>query len=101
MKRILLFAAFLALPGCGTLQVQRVDVPVPVPCVDRSKIPAEPVSKFAATEKTAPVDDQVRALLIDHETGRIYGKRVRALVEACVITDATSSADRAPSPVKP
>lgn len=99
----MLIATLLA--GCATapqkVVTQRVEVAVPVSCIDRSKIPSEPASKFAGTSAKAPVDEQVKALLIDRETGAVYGKRLRGVLEACVITDATSSADRSPSPVKP
>jgi len=105
IARLLFPLLALALAGCATappkVVTQRVEVPVAVSCVDRKKIPPAPSSRFSKAEPAAPVDEQVRALLIDREAGDIYGKRVRALLEACAITDATNSADRAPSPVKP
>lgn len=105
IPRLLCLVVSLALAGCATspskVITQRVEVPVAVPCVKRSQIPVKPASKFAPLPKAAPVDEQVRALLVDREAGKIYGNKTRALLEACVITDATSSADLAPSPVKP
>ena len=88
----------LALAGCGTtVEVQRVEIPVPVPCIASDKIPAAPVSRFQPLAPTDPVDDQIRALLLDREYGGLYAGRIRALVEAC-ITPETTSADLSASP---
>lgn len=74
----------LALAGCGTtVQVKRVDVPVPVPCIDADRVPAAPASRFGPMAPTEPIDEQVRALLLDREYGGLYAGRLRALVEAC------------------
>ena len=92
----------LLLTGCATtVDVQRVEIPVPVACVDARMIPAEPVSKFDAVSFTAPLDHHVQALLLDRERGQGYSRKLRALLDACVTIDATSSTDLAPSPVKP
>ena len=85
----------LLLSGCSTaIEVQRVEIPVPVSCVQRPMIPKEPGSKFAATSDASPVDEQVLALLVDRERYYFYSAKLRALLEACVTTEATTSTDR-------
>jgi hypothetical protein len=94
---LVLFALVLTGCGCASRTI-RVEVPVPVPCVPADKVPPQPADRFSAVPATAPVDDQVRALLIDREKMGDYAPRLRALVDACAIIPATTSADRAPSP---
>lgn len=78
-------ACLLLLTGCArSIEVQRVEVPVAVPCVERGSIPVEPGSKFDAVADTAPLDLHVQALLMDREAGRSYSRRLRALIEGCV-----------------
>ena len=87
MSRILLvtLAVSLTLAACASAPiVQRVEVPVPVSCVHRDQVPRESASQFAATPRAAPLDAQVRALLIDRESGRTYTAKLRAIVEACI-----------------
>lgn len=82
--RAALLCMFLA--GCGsTVHVQRVEVPLPIPCIDRARVPAAPVSKFDALPLDSTLDGSVQALLIDREESGKYGRRLRALVESCVI----------------
>lgn len=78
----------LALAGCASaprVEVQRVEVPIAVPCVPVAKVPIRPDDRFGKTAASTPMDEQVRALLVDREASRLYGDRLRALVDACVI----------------
>lgn len=85
MIRAVLLCALLS--GCATTEPQiitkTVKVPVPVPCVTPSQIPAKPDNLFAATAPKAPIDEQVRALLLDRESGQAYSAKLRAVLEAC------------------
>lgn len=100
--RAALLLLCLALAGCATnVEVKYVDVPIAVSCVQPAEIPPAPADWFGRLPGDAQIDEQVRALLIDREADRVYGKRLRAKLEACVTTAATTSAERAPSPVKP
>lgn len=86
MKRALLLCLVLA--GCATAEpqivTQTVKVPVPVSCVTPSQIPAKPDDRFARTAPASPLDDQVRALLLDRESGQAYAGKLRAVLESCV-----------------
>lgn len=85
MMRLLAALFALVLAGCATeTTIQRVEIPVPVSCVERGQIPAQPADRFAATQPTDPIDEQVRALLIDRDRRREYGDKLRAIVESCV-----------------
>lgn len=85
MMRLALAIATIALAGCTTVEVQRVEIPVPVPCLDRTIVPVAPASKLDEVPATAPMDQQVKAILHDRESDQLYGRKLRALVEACVI----------------
>ncbi len=76
------------LAGCATphrpepaLQVQRVEVPVPVPCVEvRPRRPATPVESL---RPDAALGDMVKALLAERRLRAAYERELEAALTAC------------------
>lgn len=77
----------LALSGCTTTPApatQRVDVPVPVPCVKAEDVPKRP---GYAVEKLAPGasdGEKILALASDWPAGRKYETELEAIIAGCM-----------------
>lgn len=90
MKRYAL-VALVALAGCTRpdvsppaieVRVQRVEVPVPVPCVDAKSVPAEPGKVGGQLNGQAARDlDLVAASALQL---RQWGRELKALIAPCV-----------------
>lgn len=83
MMRVLLVIACLLLASCSLLPKKEVfvEVPVPVTCVTWE--PEKYVSKFDVLEHNSPVWEQVKALLIDRESAKIYEEGLQSVIEGC------------------
>ena len=75
-------AVALTLTGCATTQVVRV--PVPVACIDRADIPAEPDWLTDSLPPDASAAEIVRALGADLVTAVQHAATLRTLMEACI-----------------
>lgn len=89
MKKALLIA--LALTACTKpdvpppaveVRVQRVEVPVAVPCVDKREVPAEPAQVGSRLNGQAAHDADI--LGASAITLRQWGRELRALITPCV-----------------
>ena len=86
--RIALILGCLALAGCQTVRepavrVETVEVPTPVPCVDREDIPAEP--PMVGDELTGNAVADLGVVAANAIELRIWGRTLLALIEpACV-----------------
>jgi len=84
----LLLLVPLLLAGCATaqpkIQIQRVNVPVPVACIDRASIPPEPA------KVTLPDDarDAADVAIAQAMTLRGWGHELMALINPCIRGDA-------------
>jgi hypothetical protein len=88
MKPLKITAALLAaaLGGCAsapTPVTQRVEVPVPVPCVNADAVPVKPVYQFDKLPATASDGAQVIALANDWLVGRKYEGQLEAVIAGC------------------
>lgn len=80
LLRCLPVAALLA--GCGTRLPERVEIPVPVPCVER--LPERPALATDALATGATVYDKTRAALAERQQLRGYVVELEAVLGACV-----------------
>jgi hypothetical protein len=79
-------AVLLMLGGCASTPapaIQRVDVPVPVPCVKAGAVPKRPEYAVEKLEATASDGEKVLALTIDWPRGRKYEGELEALIAGC------------------
>ena len=82
-RKSFVLAAVLPLAGCGStvVRTERVEVPVPVPCV----VPV--IERPAWAMDALPVDaglyETVRAALVEIEQRRAYEARLEAAVAGC------------------
>lgn len=82
----LLLAALVS--GCGATQpakpeIIRVEVPVPVPCIDESKIPQKPERQYGVGGWPGQVE-AVRVLIADLEASEQYGIDWEAAAAGCI-----------------
>ncbi len=89
--RYMILGAALILAGCAAkrtpppaieVRVERVDVPIPVPCVDRSDIPASPAHVGDKLNRDAGHDSNILAAA-NLRLRNAFDKAV-ALLMACV-----------------
>lgn len=83
-KIISVFMVLLA--GCGSTPApvtQRVEVPVPVPCVAAGAVPIKPIYQFDKLPATASDGEKVIALASDWPAGRKYEGRLEAVIAGC------------------
>jgi hypothetical protein len=84
MKRVAILAA-LALAACAHTEprvvVQRVSVPVSVPC--KVTLPARPAYAAHTVSLDGTIFDLVQALLIDRETRKAREAELEAAAKAC------------------
>ncbi len=74
------------LAGCGatpTPVTQRLEVPVPVPCVAAGAVPANPVYQFDKLPAAASDGEKVIALASDWPAGRKYEGQLEAVIASC------------------
>lgn len=85
-KRIVIGTLGALLAGCGTLPSQRVEVPIPIPCIS-SALPARPVSRFGA----GPYPGGKAAAQLALQDGMEwegYAVKLEALLAGCVTSHA-------------
>ena len=81
------FSCTVLLAGCGTTQVpaiQRVDVPVPVSCVQAGDVPKRPDYAVEKLPPTASDGEKVLALAFDWPLGRKYEENLKATIIGCL-----------------
>lgn len=87
MRVLAVLTLALVLSACGTrpakVVTQRVEVPVPVTCVDQADIPPERRLETEALRKTDSVFEKVRAVTIDMKGLQADDAVMRALLEGC------------------
>lgn len=72
----------LLLAGCATApRVERVEIPVPVPC--RVQVPEAPVWATASLAPDAGIWDQAKALLAERQQRMAYEAKLEAAARAC------------------
>lgn len=80
-------AVALLLGGCAIFEpkvvVRRVEIPVPVPCVDAGDIPAGRVMEHESLLREDSIFDKVRAITIDLRGLQADDARLRALLVEC------------------
>ncbi|SDG84978.1 MULTISPECIES: hypothetical protein [unclassified Duganella] len=84
-KFIPVITGFL-LAGCASMPVpitQRVDVPVPVPCVKAADVPKRPDYAAEKLTPTASDGEKVLALASDWPRGRKYEAQLEAVIAGC------------------
>ena len=74
------------LAGCGSTLApvtQRVEVPVPVPCVATGDVPVKPIYQFDKLPATANDGEKVIALASDWPAGRKYEGQLEGIIAGC------------------
>lgn len=74
----------LGLAGCGATVPQRVEVPVPVPCIRADQVPQRPALSTDTLRPDASVYDKARAALAERQQLRGYVEELEAVLEACI-----------------
>lgn len=83
MIRYLITAALLC--GCATTKgPEVVKVPVAVPCIDPTDIPAKPNLTFESKPWTTGAE-KAKELLVDYYNLKAYSIRLEILVSGCVM----------------
>lgn len=80
------FGCTCMLAGCGTTPataIQRVDVPVAVPCVKAADVPQRPDYAVEKLAPTATDGEKVLALAGDWPRGRKYEGELEAIIAGC------------------
>ena len=81
--------ALLLAAGCAGTQApatQRVDVPVPVSCVNPGSVPQRPDYAVEKLTPTATDGEKVLALASDWPLGRKYEEKLEAVIAGCMYT---------------
>lgn len=73
----------LGLAGCGTRLPQRVEIPVPVPCLRADQVPQRPALATDALRTDANVYDKARAALAERQQLRGYVAELEAVIGPC------------------
>lgn len=73
----------LGLAGCGTRLPQRVEVPVPVPCIRADQVPQRPALATDTLKPDASVYDKARAALAERQQLRGYVAELEAVIMGC------------------
>ena len=84
MMKCILFGIVCLLSGCATTKgPEVVKVPVSVPCIDPTDVPAKPKLEF---ESSPWVDGKTAAkrILVDYYNLQAYSVRLEILVSGCV-----------------
>jgi hypothetical protein len=88
MYKILFFIIIIIfISGCATteqpkIQIQRIEIPISVPCsVD---IPPPPELNFSKLDQTRSIFDKSKALLADRELQLGYETELLAALQSCV-----------------
>lgn len=82
IKCLAILGCMSVLTGCATApRVERVDVPVQVPC--RVTIPEEPVYATAALAADASIWEQAKALLAERKQRIAYTTKIQAAARSC------------------
>lgn len=79
MRMLFLPPIFLALAGCSSQEVIRVQVPVPVPCITETI--EEPV--YPTVVADAGLFERVKVLLAERELRRAYEVKLKAALAGC------------------
>jgi len=81
-------ALAVLLSGCAStrrpepqLRIQRVEVPIPVPCV--REMPQRPASPVEALTPDAALGDMIKALLAERRLRESYVGEIEAILQAC------------------
>lgn len=82
MKWVLLVLPLVA--GCGATLPERVEIPVPVPCLRADQAPQRPVLTTEQLKAGASVHDKTKAVLAENRQLRGYVGELEAVLEACV-----------------
>lgn len=83
IKRLIILACVLLMSSCGYF-IKTVNVPVPVPCVEENKVPAEVENAKDKLRKDDPEGQKIKAILIEREQLRQADTTFRALIKACI-----------------
>ncbi|WP_062196575.1 hypothetical protein [Caldimonas taiwanensis] len=81
--RILGVVLAMGLAGCGTRLPQRVEMPVPVPCIRSDQVPQRPVLATDTLKPDASVYDKARAALAERQQLRGYVAELEAVIMGC------------------
>lgn len=77
----------MALGGCSTVPkqaLQKIDIPIAVPCINERNLPVEPIYEFDNLPPYATDGEKVLALLRDWARYRKFTGELRAAVSACI-----------------
>jgi len=88
MKFILIGTVVLFLTGCSTrtvVETVRVDVPVPVSCVNPADVPLKVPSAVESITVSSEPGEKIKAVLIERERLRQSDTEFRALVQGCFL----------------
>lgn len=88
MKPLKVMAPLLTvlLAGCAGAPApatQRVEVPIPLPCVASGAVPFKPAYQFDKLPATASDGEKVIALASDWPAGRKYEELLEAVIAGC------------------
>lgn len=84
--KIMVAVAVVLVAGCGSAPasiVQRVEAPVPTPCVAGGAVPVKPIYQFDKLPATASDGEKVIALASDWPAGRKYEGQLEAVIAGC------------------
>lgn len=87
MKNIILFFTIILLGGCATTDpvintvVQRVEVPIAMPCA--AEIPLQPEFNFNKMTIENDIFEKTRAVLADQELHTAYETELLAALKSC------------------
>lgn len=89
MKYLIALLTVALVSGCGSNPVRvetvEVSVPVPVPCVDRKKVPDQVPGAEGEVRKGSSPGEKIKAVLVERERLRKSDTKLRALIQGCLL----------------
>jgi PBP1b-binding outer membrane lipoprotein LpoB len=88
MKTVIVMIVVLLLAGCSTrtvVETVRVNIPVPIQCVERTNIPPSPPSALKVITIESTPGDKIKAILVEREQLRQSDNELRALIQGCLL----------------
>lgn len=87
LSKISILTAVLLLSACATdkpiikTEIQRVEIPISVPC--KAEIPEVPIFNFDSLTVDKDIFEKIKALLADRELQKSYSTELLAALKSC------------------
>jgi hypothetical protein len=81
MRPVLIVLPLLA--GCGATLPERVEIPVPVPCLRADQVPQKPMLATEQLKAGASVHEKTKAVLAENRQLRGYAVELEAVLGEC------------------